>query len=114
MTRRTDVTGYVMGSVPILACEPLAYRIKPSPPTEPSFALLAGYNRWRRDMQQAQPNGGGGSREQRQLEGERQGMAKMWEFDAFIEEGDEDFASYVERFGHYCKVAGVQDEELKN
>ncbi|XP_075750793.1 uncharacterized protein LOC142817623 [Rhipicephalus microplus] len=37
----------------------------------------------------------------------------MWEFDAFIEEGDEDFASYVERFGHYCKVAGVQDEELK-
>lgn len=40
-------------------------------------------------------------------------MAKMWEFDAFIEEGDEDFASYVERFGHYCKVAGVQDEELK-
>nr|XP_037273188.1 uncharacterized protein LOC119165101 [Rhipicephalus microplus] len=37
----------------------------------------------------------------------------MWEFDAFIEEGDEDFASYVERFEHYCKVAGVQDEELK-
>ncbi|XP_064464895.1 uncharacterized protein LOC135376222, partial [Ornithodoros turicata] len=40
-------------------------------------------------------------------------MAKMWEFDAFIDEGDEDFASYVERFGHYCKVANVQDEELK-
>nr|XP_037272778.1 uncharacterized protein LOC119164663 [Rhipicephalus microplus] len=37
----------------------------------------------------------------------------MWEFDAFIEEGDEYFALYVERFGHYCKVAGVQDEELK-
>ncbi|KAH8033973.1 hypothetical protein HPB51_018442 [Rhipicephalus microplus] len=32
----------------ILACEPLAYDIKPSPPTESSVALLAGYNRWRR------------------------------------------------------------------
>lgn len=40
-------------------------------------------------------------------------MAKMWEFDAFLEDGDEDFASYVERFEHYCEVANVQEEKLK-
>ncbi|XP_037580326.1 uncharacterized protein K02A2.6-like [Dermacentor silvarum] len=37
----------------------------------------------------------------------------MWEFDAFLEDGDEDFASYVERFEHYCEVANVQEEKLK-
>ncbi|XP_049523897.1 uncharacterized protein LOC119454128 [Dermacentor silvarum] len=40
-------------------------------------------------------------------------MAKMWEFDAFLEDGDKDFASYVERFEHYCEVANVQEEKLK-
>ncbi|KAL1481111.1 hypothetical protein MTO96_050453 [Rhipicephalus appendiculatus] len=40
-------------------------------------------------------------------------MAKMWEFDAFLEDGDEDFDSYVERFEHYCEVANVQEEKLK-
>ncbi|KAL1466611.1 hypothetical protein MTO96_042608 [Rhipicephalus appendiculatus] len=40
-------------------------------------------------------------------------MAKMWEFDAFLEDGDEDFASYVERFEHYCEVANVQEEKLQ-
>ncbi|XP_040065535.1 uncharacterized protein LOC120839338 [Ixodes scapularis] len=42
-------------------------------------------------------------------------MAKMWECDAFLEDGDEDFSSYVERFGHYCTVAiaKVEGEALK-
>lgn len=40
-------------------------------------------------------------------------MAKMWELDAFLEDGDEDFDSYVERFGHYCTVAKVEGEKLK-
>ncbi|XP_037574318.1 uncharacterized protein LOC119456559 [Dermacentor silvarum] len=40
-------------------------------------------------------------------------MAKMWEFDAFLEDGDKGFASYVERFEHYCEVANVQEEKLK-
>ncbi|KAL1427089.1 hypothetical protein MTO96_017747 [Rhipicephalus appendiculatus] len=40
-------------------------------------------------------------------------MAKKWEFDAFLEDGDEDFASYVGRFEHYCEVANVQEEKLK-
>lgn len=34
--RQTDVTGYVMCCVLILACEPLAYHIKPSPPSPAS------------------------------------------------------------------------------
>ncbi|KAH6922577.1 hypothetical protein HPB50_016635 [Hyalomma asiaticum] len=40
-------------------------------------------------------------------------MATMWEFDAFVEDGDRDFASHVERFEHYCQVANVQEEKLK-
>lgn len=40
-------------------------------------------------------------------------MSKFWEFDAYVEGGDEDFSSYVERFNHYWKVTQIEDDSLK-
>ncbi|XP_037572298.1 uncharacterized protein LOC119454435 [Dermacentor silvarum] len=37
-------------------------------------------------------------------------MATMGRFNQFIEDGDEDFQSYVERFGHFMKASQVSDD----
>ncbi|KAL1468209.1 hypothetical protein MTO96_025611 [Rhipicephalus appendiculatus] len=37
-------------------------------------------------------------------------MATMGRFDQFIEDGDEDFQSYVERFDHFLKASQVSDD----
>ncbi|XP_064459015.1 uncharacterized protein LOC135369352 [Ornithodoros turicata] len=40
-------------------------------------------------------------------------MSKFWEFEPYVEGGDEDFTSYIERFGHYWKVTRIEDNSLK-
>ncbi|KAL1419586.1 hypothetical protein MTO96_025249 [Rhipicephalus appendiculatus] len=40
-------------------------------------------------------------------------MSNFWEFDSYVEGGDEDFNSYVERFEHYWKVTQMEDSGLK-
>lgn len=40
-------------------------------------------------------------------------MVMMWEFDAFLDDGNIHFASYVERFEHCCQVANVQEQMHK-
>nr|XP_037285008.1 uncharacterized protein LOC119177931 [Rhipicephalus microplus] len=37
-------------------------------------------------------------------------MATLGRFDQFIEDGDEDFQSYVERFDHFLKASQVSDD----
>ncbi|XP_065282647.1 uncharacterized protein [Dermacentor albipictus] len=40
-------------------------------------------------------------------------MAKFLDFESFIDDGEEDFMSYVERFDHYWKVTQNKDDSLK-
>ncbi|XP_064476132.1 uncharacterized protein LOC135390043 isoform X3 [Ornithodoros turicata] len=40
-------------------------------------------------------------------------MSKFWEFEPYVEGGDEDFISYIERFGHFWKVTRIEDNALK-
>ncbi|XP_070394895.1 uncharacterized protein [Dermacentor albipictus] len=40
-------------------------------------------------------------------------MAKFLDFEPFIDDGEEDFMSYVERFDHYWKVTQNKDDSVK-
>ncbi|XP_072145332.1 uncharacterized protein [Dermacentor andersoni] len=40
-------------------------------------------------------------------------MAKFLDFEPFVDDGEEDFMSYVERFDHYWKVTQNKDDSLK-
>lgn len=37
-------------------------------------------------------------------------MTTVGRFDQFVEDGDEDFESYVERFEHFLKASKVSDD----
>ncbi|KAL1441914.1 hypothetical protein MTO96_008182 [Rhipicephalus appendiculatus] len=40
-------------------------------------------------------------------------MSKCWEFDSYVEGGDEDFISYVDRFEHYWRVTQIEDSSFE-